>query len=314
MRLIKSKVKALLVNCGVIKRMPSEQPYKYSSFSPYASLELLSEPELLSLMRHEAHRIEKSMYNDIFESKHGYYLEKAKRLDCIFDIFESRALYETEPTVLWAKEIREAFSDLESSFITPNSRKSKDFDQSKLTEFANHIKDRRSVRVWADKQLGKSEWLSIADSMIDCARWSPCSGNRQPWRFKVITEHHDKMLLDKLKEEHCTSAPLLIFIGMDRRVYGSLSNKDYETALFVDAGAAIMNMIVGANQAGLGTCWNHFGRDLIESREVNKIAYSNFSKELKIEDYIEPVAILAVGLPKYIPPTPARMTIESLKM
>ncbi|WMN87499.1 nitroreductase family protein [Vibrio parahaemolyticus] len=314
MRLLKSKIKNLLVKFGMIKRMPTELPHKYSSFYPFLPLEKLSDSELLSLMRHEAHRIEKSMYNEIFELKYGYYLEKAKRLDCIFDVFKSRDLFKSEPTVIWAKEIRDSFSSLEENFISPNSSESKTFEKSQLTEFSEQIKGRRSVRVWADEQLSGIEWLDVADSMIDCARWSPCSGNRQPWRFKVITEHKEKTLLEKLKEEHCTSAPLLIFIGMDRRVYGSLSNKDYETALFVDAGAAIMNMIVGANQAGLGTCWNHFGRDLIESREVNKVAYSNFSKELNIEDYIEPVAILAVGLPKYIPPTPARMTIESLKM
>jgi hypothetical protein len=128
----------------------------------------------------------------------------------------------------------------------------------------------------------------------------------------VLIEKKDKKLLGKLKEEHCTSAPLLIFVGMDKRVYGSLSNKDYETALFVESGAAVMAMITGAQESGLGTCWNHFGRDLIESRKINQETYHQFCKALDIEEYIELVAILAVCIPKYIPSTPARMDIKDL--
>lgn len=314
MKLIKEMVKSLLLKFGIIRRMPLENSQKYSSFYPYHRLEKLSDSELLSLMRHEAHRIEKSIYNNIFQLKYSVYLEKARRLDYIFTILESRHSYFSEPTLNWAKDIRASFDNLESDFIIPNSGESKPFSKLSLIDYCRQAKERRSIRVWADNQPNKSDWLEIADLIIDCARWTPCSGNRQPWRFKVLIEKEQKLLLTKLKEEHCTNAPLLIFVGMDKRFYGSLSKGKHETALFVDAGAAIMNMIVGANQAGLGTCWNHFGKDMIASREVNKLAYKNFCKKMDIEEYIEPVAILAVGLPEYIPPTPARMTVDRIKI
>jgi hypothetical protein len=64
--------------------MPIDKPYLYSSFYPYLVIDKISDDELLSLMRHEAHRIEKSIYNDIFETKKEIYFEKAKRLDSIF--------------------------------------------------------------------------------------------------------------------------------------------------------------------------------------------------------------------------------------
>ncbi|MBG9990002.1 nitroreductase family protein [Pseudoalteromonas sp. NZS37] len=309
---VKKILKKLLIKAGIIKKLPTDKPYTYSSFYPYMPLSNLSDDELLSLMRHEAHRIEKSTYNNIFKAKYSMYLEKAKRLDCIFLIFEKRNRFTTENTVLWAKKIRISFEDLYEGFISPNSSDAREYNFTHLDSFSKQISTRRSVRVWSKEQLQRTEWLEIAHTMIDSARWAPCSGNRQPWKFKILIDNEDKLLLDKLKEEHCTSAPLLIFVGMDRRVYGSLSNKDYETALFVDAGAAIMTMITGAHESGLGTCWNHFGRDLIESRKVNQEAYDRFCKKLNIEDYIEPVAILAVGLPKYIPPTPARMDIKDL--
>ncbi|RYU65236.1 hypothetical protein ERW51_16095 [Aliivibrio finisterrensis] len=312
MKAIKKIIKKILARVGVIKIMPTEDPHLYSSFSPYVAIDKLSDNELLSLMRHEAHRIEKSIYNDIFEKKYEVYFEKAKRLDSIFAVFDERNIFSSDNTVAWAKDIRSSFDNLLDGFIQPNSSKTNDYNFSLMDNYLSHTKSRRSVRVWKNEQLDKLEWLAVANTMIECAKWAPCSGNRQPWRFKVIIEKEDKQLLKGVKEEHCTSAPLLIFIGMDRRVYGALSKTDYETALFVDAGAAIMNMIAGAHDAGLGTCWNHFGRDLITSRKVNQEIYNNFCNVLNIDKYIEPVAILAVGLPDYIPPTPERMVIEQL--
>ena len=49
-------------------------------FNPYKDLSSLSNQQLLSLMRHEAHRIEKSVYNNIFVPKHNYFQDLRKKL------------------------------------------------------------------------------------------------------------------------------------------------------------------------------------------------------------------------------------------
>jgi nitroreductase len=97
-------------------------------------------------------------------------------------------------------------------------------------------------------------------------------------------------------------------VGVDKRLYGALS--EFEECMFLDAGAAITQMVLFADQIGLGTSWNHFGLDLINSREINKNLYANFSAKLNIPDYIVPVAILSIGKPFLIPPKPERMEIE----
>lgn len=311
-KLIKQAIKKILITLG-IKRDPNEL-YRYSSVPPYKLISDLSNEEMLSLMRHEAHRIEKSIYNGIFEAKFQMYNEKAKRVQEIYKELKQRNSEECEPTLIWAKQILDAFDDLKTDFIEPNSKASSFYELEKATGYVDFVKERRSVRVWSDKQPDENELLELANHCIDAARWAPTSGNRQPWQFKVLTEQSDKDLLKKVKEEHCTNAPLLIFVGMDKRLYGSLSLKQFETALYIDAGAAIMNMIGTAQSTGMGTCWNHFGRDMIESREVNKNIYRNFCKQMGIKDYIEPVAILAIGSPAFIPPTPARVKVGSLKL
>ncbi|MGO4836743.1 hypothetical protein AB4144_31300, partial [Rhizobiaceae sp. 2RAB30] len=59
-------------------------------------------------------------------------------------------------------------------------------------------------------------------------------------------------------------------------------------------------------------CWNHFSRDLIESRPRNQEIYAEFASKMSIPDHIEPIAIIAFGTAAFHPPVPPRMAVESL--
>ena len=146
--------------------------------------------------------------------------------------------------------------------------------------------------------------------MIDAARWAPNSGDRQPIRFKIIVEPQEKALLAGLKEEHCYAAPCLIFVGSDRRFYGGLGQN--EAGIYIDAAAAAMQMVLTAHAAHFGVCWNHFSRDLIESRERNRTVYEQFAQAMNIPGYVEPVAIIAFGHAAFHPPVPPRMSVDSM--
>ena len=185
-----------------------------------------------------------------------------------------------------------------------------EFDPSDAENFQKFLSGRRSVRVWADKQPDIEILEKFAYRMIDAARMAPNSGNRQTWRFVILNTPEKKKLLEKIKEHHCITSPLLIFIGMDTRLYGVLG--ELENCIYIDAGAAIMNMILLAHKCGLGTCWNHLGNDIVHSRKINKEIYARFCRELNISDYIAPVAVISIGTPRFIPTVPSRMKIESL--
>jgi len=51
-----------------------------------------------------------------------------------------------------------------------------------LTELANLIKGRRSIRRWQDKQVSEELLLQA----IELATWAPSGGNQQNWYFYVI--------------------------------------------------------------------------------------------------------------------------------
>ena len=276
----------------------------------YDALSKLSNQELLSLMRHESHRIEKTIYNDIFLDKYPIYRAKWQNLSLIYQILDKRNYPSDEPTIIWSKEIYHNFKDLEQGFIYKNSLSPTKFDPDMAAPFVDFVRARRSVRVWSEEQPETAEFRQIAYHMIDAAKWAPTSGNRQPWRFLILVEPEKKEFLRGIKENHCISAPLLIYVGMDTRFYGALGKS--ERSIYIDAGAAIMQMVLVAHKCGLGVCWNHFADDLINSREANKRIYANFAQKLNIPDYITPIAIIATGVPKFIPPEPARMEIDNL--
>lgn len=298
----------------IIKKIPGFSPlyhvFTKNKSTNYNNLSKLSNDELLSLMRHESHRIEKTIYNNILQSKYHVYREKWEKLSIIYQILNSRGYNLNEPTIVWSKHIYDAFDNLEEDFVKKNSLPAPKFDPDVALPFIEFLRARRSVRIWAEKQPDICIFEKIAHHMIDAARWAPTSGNRQPWRFVVLTKVEDKELLRGIKENHCISAPLLIFVGMDTRVYGALGNS--ERSIFIDAGAAIMQMVLIAHKCGLGVCWNHFADDLINSRKSNKQIYLNFAKKLNIPNFITPIAIIATGVPNSIPPEPARMEVESL--
>lgn len=269
-----------------------------------------STDELLSLMRHESHRIEKAVYNDILESKAETYRTKLSRVRRIHKILAERGVREDEPTVEWSRQIAVAFDNLAADFIEPNSTRPSTLEPGAGEDFVSFVRSRRSARVWSDDQPNPEELLAIARTMIDGARWAPNSGNRQAWRFRIMVDDAEKLLLKGIKEQHTLSAPLLVFVGMDTRVYGALGAS--ERGVFIDAGAAIMQMLLVAHAWGIGVCWNHFADDLIQSRESNRVAYGRFTEALGIADYIAPIAIVAIGRPEFLPPEPARTDIDDL--
>lgn len=305
--LIKKLVKKIP---GVVPAWRKYRQMMIPQLDQYSDLNRRSTEELFSIMRHEAHRIEKSMYNDIFLSKHDDYVAKRDRIVEALAILDERGIDTSqEPTIQWVREILEHFDQLEV-FIEKNSRAPAEYAPENAPEFVAFVRRRRSCRVWNASQPPIKDLIEVGYQMIDAARWAPTSGNRQPWRFVFLNDPEKKELLRGLKEQHCISGPMLIFIGMDTRVYGALGES--EASIYIDAGAAIMQMVLTAHECGLGVCWIHFASDLIDSRPQNRPVYDAFAAAMGIPSYVTPIAIVAFGRPDFIPPEPARTDINDL--
>jgi len=276
----------------------------------YRDLCRLSNEQLLSLMCYDSHRIEKASYNNLLQVKSSLFQGRKDRLGEIYRILTERGFTGESPIEIWSRGIYNAFPDLEEEFIRPRSTPPPDFDPEGGEKFLKFLRGRRSVRVWAEEQPPLSQLQEIARLMIDAARWAPNSCNRQTWRFRILHRESEKKLLSKLKEEHCTRAPLLIFVGIDTRLYGEMGRE--ELSIYIDAGAAIAQMLLTAQRCGLGSCWNHLGNDLINSRKINQRIYARFAEAISIPAHIAPVALIALGRAAFTPPCPARIERENI--
>ena len=75
------------------------------------------------------------------------------------------------------------------------------------------IKTRRSVRMYTDEAVSEE----ALNTILDCGRWAPSAGNRQPWRFIVIRSSEVKKRLSRLFPQGAfmEDAPLAIAVIID---------------------------------------------------------------------------------------------------
>lgn len=185
------------------------------------------------------------------------------------------------------------------------------------------IKERRTVRKYKDKPVPQK----IIDKIIEAGRWGPSIVGIQPGKFVVVK---NKRIIERLcvilKEKHKTlsdiggrfifsrsieavsKANTLILI-YDTRVFlkkaakfGKLYIKFAKLAEISAISASIQNMILTAENLGIGSCW--LDTPVFCKKEINKLIRTNDTL----------IAILTLGYPaeKGIR-TPRRSITETVK-
>lgn len=143
----------------------------------------------------------------------------------------------------------------------------------------NAIFCRRSIREFTGEPVARE----LLHKIVEAGIWAPSGLNNQPWRFVLI---RDKTLALKLstltKYAHIVrDAPALIAVYLDpEAMYNAV--KDHQAA-----GAAIQNMLLAAEELGLGAVW--LGQILQNSSKVNTL--------LQLGETYELMAVLAIGHP-----------------
>jgi len=104
------------------------------------------------------------------------------------------------------------------------------------------IKNRRSIREYADKDIPKG----LLEKIIDAARFAPTARNVQPWEFVVITQAAVLEKLGGLAENarfmSKAKACIAVFC-VDTKYY------------LEDGCAATCNILLAATALGVGSCW-----------------------------------------------------------
>ena len=144
----------------------------------------------------------------------------------------------------------------------------------------NAIFHRVSIRKYQDRQV-EQEKITL---MLRAAMAAPSACNQQPWEFYVVT---DKEKIAELSEstpftKSAKGAPL-VFVPCYRTDTKLLNYAE------IDMSAAVQNLLLEADELGLGAVWMGIAPMKMRMKKVREI--------LGIEEKLEPFALVPCGYP-----------------
>lgn len=164
-----------------------------------------------------------------------------------------------------------------------------------MNEVLEQLKERKSVRVFTERQITPEEVSAILDAAVN----APTAGNQQLYTIINVT---DPQLKAKLVES-CDNQPfiakaplVLVFCADCRKWYNTFLEYDCnprkpgvgDLMLAVsDANIAAQNAVVAAHSLGIGSCY--IG-DIMENAELQR-------ELLSLPPYVFPAAMLVFGFP-----------------
>ncbi len=161
------------------------------------------------------------------------------------------------------------------------------------------IKTRRSIRKYADTPL---EFEKIGN-VLEAGRCAPSAGNLQDWKFILVTEFETRRKISEacLQQYWMESAPVHIIVcaqpEKSERFYGERGRKMYSIQ---NCAAVAQNMVLAANDQGLGACWvSAFHEDMLRSA-------------INIPPDVIPQVVVTLGYSDEHPAEPPKFPIENV--
>lgn len=148
----------------------------------------------------------------------------------------------------------------------------------------SNILNRRSIRAYTSEPVDRSDIVKI----IKAASWAPSGNNLQPWRFSIIrnTDLIKELSSLTVYQQWVQGTPCLIAVFLDTTIIDDRTSNIY--LKHVQAiGAAIQNMLLVADEIGLGTCW--IGEILKNEDQVRRL--------LGVNNDLQLMAVISVGYP-----------------
>lgn len=145
----------------------------------------------------------------------------------------------------------------------------------------DEIAQRQSIRKFT-KQIVEDEQIT---TLLKAAMRAPTARNTQSWRFMVVTN----------REALDTMIDLQPYTGMMKSascailVMGDTTANPQPEYLYVDAAAAIENILLEAVHIGLGACWCAIG--------PSPERIDHFRSYYTIDERYLPIAAIAIGYP-----------------
>ena len=112
--------------------------------------------------------------------------------------------------------------------------------------FIDTVLSRRSIRRYEKQDIPKE----VLDKILEAGRQAPSAGNKQPWRFIVLTDHDIKEKLSQGRWNTFVKNSAVTVVGCG--YIGDEYGRKWST---VDISIALQNMVIVAWGLGIGSCW-----------------------------------------------------------
>jgi len=159
-------------------------------------------------------------------------------------------------------------------------------------DFMDIVKKRRAIRKYKKTPIPEED----LEYVLEAARLAPSWGNRQCWRYIVVT---DEALKKKITlRDWAAEAPVIIVGCADPDKSG---NKDGKPYYMLDMGISMEHLILAATEKGLGTCWlgGQFDEKVVK-------------ETLGIPENIRVVALTPLGYPDEAPLYKERKSMDEM--
>ncbi|MBI2865935.1 MAG: nitroreductase family protein [Chloroflexi bacterium] len=198
------------------------------------------------------------------------------------------------------------------------------------------IKERRSIRRFKPDAVSPEH----IGEMLEAARLAPSGGNRQPWRFLVVTDPAEKAFIMQTcrGQRFIAEAPVVFVCAADLTAYSKFAErrryeefieygvfetfsgevrdraswerrlqeaepdlKAFLTSALANTYIAIEHLVLTATALGLGTCW-------VQAQ----YATEPFQKRFGWPEHIISAAVIPCGYPAHRPSLRPRLDLEEL--
>ncbi len=137
--------------------------------------------------------------------------------------------------------------------------------------------------------------------ILDAGKMAPSAGNLQNWKFIVIRKDdvREKLAESSFDQDWMEEAPVhIVVVGQPEkaeRFYGARGERLYTIQ---GCAAVVENMLLVANDIGLGACW------------VGAFDEAKVKRALNMPEGVTPQAIITIGYADEKPDMPPRVGLE----
>lgn len=135
-----------------------------------------------------------------------------------------------------------------------------------MRELMDIIKSRRSTRAFVP---GKLPPRAEIERLVEAAQWAPSGMGKQLWHFTVLYSAEKSMELARAVAGATGRGPEYNFYQAPVHIIVSYQ-KDERNA-FLDGSAAMENILLAAEDLGLGSCWINQVRDACDEPPVRAL-------------------------------------------